>query len=117
MKSRAPPAELWPPSSAPSYIYDKLITVLAKPKGPGWECSVVVEEAGERTEHAVTVSAGSLARWAGSSTEQDVEDLVRRSFEFLLEREPPTSILRRFDLSVIENYFPEYDELIRNRRS
>ena len=34
--------------------------------------------------------------------------LVRESFVFLLEREPVGSILRSFDLSVIERYFPEY---------
>jgi hypothetical protein len=34
--------------------------------------------------------------------------LVRESFVFLLEREPVESILRTFDLSVIEQYFPEY---------
>jgi len=27
----------------------------------------------------------------------------------LLQRESPNSILRRFDLSVIPSYFPEYD--------
>ena len=90
--------------------------MVARPKGGGWECSVVVAHSGARTEHVVTVSGASLARWAAGSTEEDVEDLVRRSFEFLLDREPPTSILRRFELSVIETYFPEYDELMRNRR-
>jgi hypothetical protein len=35
-------------------------------------------------------------------------ELVRASFEFLLEREPATSILRRFSLDVIGDYFPEY---------
>ena len=42
-----------------------------------------------------------------------VEDLVRRSFEFLLEREPPQSILRKFGLADIERYFPEYPRVIR----
>jgi hypothetical protein len=42
------------------------------------------------------------------------ETLLRRSFEFLLEREPNTAILRRFDLSVIEDYFPEYERRIRD---
>jgi hypothetical protein len=37
------------------------------------------------------------------------EELVRRSFEFLLAREPKESILRRFDLPVIGRYFPEYE--------
>lgn len=42
-----------------------------------------------------------------------VEELVHKSFEFLLERESNTSILRSFDLSVISRYFPEYESTIR----
>ena len=105
------------PYSAASYIYDNLITVLAISKAGAWECDVTVVSGGVRTEHAVTVSAAALARWGRGSAQEDVVDLVRRSFEFLLEREPATSILRRFDLSVIESYFPEYDELFRNSRA
>ena len=81
--------------------------------GAGWVCQVSVEMHGQRTEHTVTVSPASLGRWGAGSEQKDVEDLVRRSFEFLLEREPPSAILRQFELGVIENYFPEYDELIR----
>jgi hypothetical protein len=91
-----------------------LITVQASRSGDGWVCQVAVEMRGQRTEHMVTVSPGSLARWAAGSEQEDVEELVRRSFGFLLEREPPGAILRRFELSVIETYFPEYDEVIRS---
>jgi hypothetical protein len=38
---------------------------------------------------------------------------VSRSFDFLLERESNTSILRHFDLRVIGHYFPEYERVIR----
>jgi hypothetical protein len=41
------------------------------------------------------------------------EVLVERSFEFLLAREPNTSILRDFDLPVIGQYFPEYERVMR----
>ena len=41
------------------------------------------------------------------------EDLVKKSFEFLLEREPAGSILQEFNLSVIQKYFPEYEEIIK----
>jgi len=41
-----------------------------------------------------------------------VEVLVEKSFEFLLAREPNTSILRSFDLPVIGRYFPEYKRVI-----
>jgi len=43
---------------------------------------------------------------------EEPESLVRRSFEFLLEREPKESILREFELSVIQKYFPEYESTI-----
>ena len=43
------------------------------------------------------------------------KELVRESFCFLLEREPPESILSRFDLPVIERYFPGYGSEIRRR--
>ena len=35
-------------------------------------------------------------------------DLIERSFEFLLEREPNTSILSEFNIETINRYFPEY---------
>ena len=98
----------------PSYINLDLISVHASRSGGGWVCQVAVELRGQRTEHTVTVSPASLARWGAGAQPEDVEDLVRRSFEFLLEREPPSAILRQFDLAVIETYFPEYDELIRS---
>ena len=40
------------------------------------------------------------------------ETLIEKSFEFLLERESNTSILRSFDLPVIQRYFPEYERTI-----
>ncbi len=41
------------------------------------------------------------------------EKLVKKSFEFQLEREENTSILRAFELPVIQRYFPEYENTIR----
>ncbi len=45
------------------------------------------------------------------------EELIKKSFEFLLEREPKESILSRFNLRVINQYFPEFEEEIRTYRS
>lgn len=36
-------------------------------------------------------------------------DMVTAAFRFLLDREPPEAILRRFDVSVISRYFPEFE--------
>ena len=92
-----------------------MLAVDADGLGKGWKCRVVVDHRGEHTEHSVTVSQDDLGRWGRGTTKEDVEELVRRSFDFLLEREPPSSILRSFDLPMIGHYFPEYDRVIRKR--
>ena len=74
-----------------------------------------VIEAGSETTHDVTVSPNDYTRLTNGKIEP--EELVRWSFEFLLEREPKESILTRFDLSVIGRYFPEYEREIRRRLS
>jgi len=76
---------------------------------------VRVIEAGSETTHDVTVSPNDYTRLTNGKIEP--EELVRWSFEFLLEREPKESILARFDLSVISRYFPEYEREIRRRLS
>ncbi|MDA2922038.1 hypothetical protein MYX07_02090 [Patescibacteria group bacterium AH-259-L07] len=43
------------------------------------------------------------------------EGLVKKSFEFLLAREPKESILGSFNLNVINTYFPEYNEVIKRQ--
>ena len=39
--------------------------------------------------------------------------LVLNSFMFLLDREPPEAILKEFNLRVIQNYFPEYEQVMK----
>ena len=86
------------------------VDVTAAPNENGWTCQVKIEEGGRTvTEHKVGVTKADLKRLAPQSS---VEDLVKRSFEFLLEREPPTSILRTFTLKDIERYFPDYPDVI-----
>jgi hypothetical protein len=68
---------------------------------------VQVSEAGTRSRHVVTVQRADVD--ALGDRYSDPAELVRRSFEFLLEREPKESILARFDLRDISRYFPEFD--------
>ena len=81
-------------------------SVHCSPLGFGWECSVFVGSAVEGVEHLVTVSRVELGRYAPAASEPT--PLVEESFRFLLEREPATAILRKFALSEIERYFPDY---------
>src|SRR5258706_589818 len=79
------------------------------------EYRVRVIEGRSETSHLVTLQPGDHQRLAGGKAEP--EQLVKRSFEFLLEREPKESILARFDLPVIARYFPDYEQEIRHRLS
>jgi hypothetical protein len=74
---------------------------------------VRVIEGGSESSHQVTLDPKDHAKLAGASVAP--ENLIRISFEFLLEREPKESILSRFDLSVIGRYFPEYEREIKKR--
>ncbi len=87
------------------------ISVEEQVKGDGWECRVTVAEGGSKTIHTVTVEKSYRDKLAG--TEVSVGQLVRKSFEFLLARDPKESILRSFNLTVISRYFPEYEQEIR----
>jgi hypothetical protein len=89
------------------------IEVTCKPGAGGWTCVVTVGDParGRPTEHEVAVSQADLARLAPGASEP--QDLVERSFAFLLQREPKESILRHFDLPVIARYFAEYEASIR----
>ena len=73
---------------------------------------VRVREGESETEHEVRAPAEQVRRYGAGA---DAERLVEASFAFLLEREPASAILSRFELSVIERYFPEYPRVIRAR--
>jgi hypothetical protein len=74
---------------------------------------VSVTDGPVRTRHRVTVPKAQYERFSGGAAPP--EELVRRSFEFMLEREPAGSILREFEIGVIARYFPEYEREIRRR--
>ena len=73
---------------------------------------VSVRDDKSTTTHLVTVMPSDVDRYAPGSTP---EDLLEASFEFLLAREPKEAILGRFDLPIIERYFPEYPDVMRGR--
>ena len=65
---------------------------------------IVTDEQGTST-HMVTVMPSDVDRYAPGSTP---EELLEAAFAFLLARESKEAILGRFDLPVIEQYFPEF---------
>jgi hypothetical protein len=86
--------------------------------GGGWRCRVRVTDGGRSSMFDVT-SRDPTAFLPGTAqpSAADVERLVHETFVFLLEREPVTSILPSFDLTVVARYFPAYPMEIRSRLS
>jgi cytochrome P450 len=75
--------------------------------GDPFEFDVVVRQGKGTTLHHVTLSRELYERLiAGMHTP---ERLIEAAFRFLLDREPKEAILRRFDVSVIARFFPEFE--------
>jgi len=77
------------------------------------EFQVRVTEGQGSTSHRVTLKRADYERLAGGTIEPG--EVIRRSFEFLLENEPKESILARFDLTVIGRYFPDFEHEMQRR--
>ena len=69
------------------------------PAGPPHEFGVEVTDGAETTSHHVIVPPSLLEGL--SMKDADEEDVVRASFDFLLEREPAGNILPDFSLAII----------------
>lgn len=82
-------------------------------KKDGQEFMVRLEEEGTSRRYNVTLDESYYQELTGDKITK--EELIRKSFEFLLEREPKESILSKFNLRVISRYFPEFEEKIKDK--
>ena len=78
------------------------ISVIAK----GQDTFEVTVTTQSTTTHSVTVTDAIHTKLTNGKISK--ETLLEKSFEFLLEREPNTSILSQFKIEVISQYFPDY---------
>ena len=90
------------------------ISVVTAENSTGWTFTVQVEETNGQTRHSVNLSQRDFDELTNGKPTSP-EELVKKSFEFLLERESKNQILRQFELPVIGRYFPEYPTEIRKR--
>ena len=60
----------------------------------------------KQTKHLVSLS--DELYFSLTSKKISKKELLKYSFQFLLEREPNTTILSSFELTEISKYFPEY---------
>ena len=72
---------------------------------------VVTVADGMTTTHTVTVTDQSLTDLTDNNVTKT--QLLEFSFNFLLDREPNTSILSSFDINVISRYFSDYKDEVR----
>jgi hypothetical protein len=75
--------------------------------------AVDVTEGTTHTRHRVIVPTELLDDLG--LIDADEQRVVRESFEFLLEREPATSIYDEFPLDTVASQFPEFAEELRAR--
>ena len=84
-----------------------MISVTRKGGDDPLSFEVAVGDGRNQTRHQVTMARDLYARLTqGKFTP---EACIDAAFRFLLDREPKESILRRFDASVIAQYFPEFE--------
>ncbi len=79
------------------------------------EFLVTIDEQGSKSEYNVRLDDDYYQKLTDGKVGK--EELIRKSFEFLLEREPKESIFSRFNLQIIKNYFPEYEKRIKESYS
>ena len=72
---------------------------------------VVTVADGITTTHTVTVTDQSLTDLTDNNVTKT--QLLEFSFNFLLDREPNTSILSSFDINIISSYFSDYRDEVR----
>jgi len=93
-------------------MQDATPVVSCEPNESGWQCSVTIGDDAGATTHDVSVDHESLNDLAPDAPP---EELVRISFEFLLEREAREAIMRSFELPIIGRFFGDYRDEIRRR--
>ncbi len=75
-----------------------------------WSYDVKVYDDGRSYEYDVTLSFADYDLWSRGRVPPS--RVVEAAFEFLLRNEPASSIMSRFDCSVIRRYFPEVDRAL-----
>jgi hypothetical protein len=72
-----------------------------------WAYEVRVFDGGRTHDYAVTLSFQDYDLWSRGRVAPS--RVVDAAFRFLLANEPATSIMNKFDCSVIRRYFPTVD--------
>jgi len=85
---------------------DTMIEVTRTQDGDPLGFDVAVSDGSGSSRHQVTMDRQTAERLAGGHTP---EACIEAAFRFLLDREPRSAIMSRFDVTVISRYFPEFE--------
>ena len=84
-----------------------MIEVSRNGDGDPMSFEVTVGEGGGQSRHQVTMAQETFDKLTGGAGRP--EDAVEAAFRFLLDREPKEAILGKFDVTVISQYFPNFE--------
>lgn len=73
-----------------------------------WSYRVVIYDQGRAYTFQVSLAFSDYDHWSRGRVAPS--RVVEAAFKFLLSREGPQEIMRRFDCAVIRRYFPEVDK-------
>ena len=79
----------------------------------GEKFKVTVSEQESSTVHTVDLDGDYYQALTDGKVAK--EDFIKKCFEFLLEREGKESILSSFNVKVIKNYFPQFEQQIKGK--
>ncbi|MGI0044579.1 MAG: hypothetical protein ACRD47_12810 [Nitrososphaeraceae archaeon] len=91
------------------------VTAVSPLDNSSWRYNVEIFEndgSGSKTNHEVTLDKDYYMDLTDKGRIIP-EEFVKKSFEFLLDRESKDSILQQFDIAQITDFFPEYEKEIK----
>ena len=75
----------------------------------GWSFEVeIIDDTGALHDYDVTLSWRDYDHWCRGQVQPS--RVVEAAFEFLLQRESASAIMRKFDCAVIRRYFSDVDQ-------
>lgn len=88
------------------------IQIKSEQKTPGgWEFIVAIGDDEETLDFNISLDEDYYNEITGKQISPD--ELIKKSFEYLLRRESKHTILKSFNLRQIAKYFPDFEEMVK----
>ena len=94
-------------------VTEKINILKSEQSGDEWKFTVMVGDDDNAVKHEVTTEDEYYANLTGRVVSP--EELVIKTFEYLLEQGTKESIMGSFDLSVVRDYYFNYEIEIKKR--